>query len=80
MEGRGKPGEEENGSNAGSRLGAGRFTPAIDGRSGWELIFLGEESIIADRYLISGARLQMDFSTWVSARQTRLNPQVILGN
>ena len=29
--GRGKPGEEENGSKAGSSVGAGRFTPPVEG-------------------------------------------------
>ena len=32
--GRGRAGDEENGSNAGSRDGAGRFTPAVDGSEG----------------------------------------------
>lgn len=52
FEGRGKPGEEEDsGSNAGSREGAGRFfVPAKDGNAGWELVLLGEESIMTDIY------------------------------
>jgi hypothetical protein len=53
--GRGKPGEEEKGSKAGSNEGAGRFTPAVEGRLGWELILLGEESIMADIYQVSSA-------------------------
>jgi hypothetical protein len=74
LEGRGKPGEEENGSNAGSRLGAGRFTPAVDGRSGWELIFLGEESIIVDIYLISGAECRRSFQRGLQrARRDRIH-------
>lgn len=49
LEGRGKPGEEEKGSNAGRRDGAGRFTPAVeDGRLGWEFILLGDDSIMAE--------------------------------
>ena len=50
MCGRGKAGEEEVGSNAGSSVGAGRFTPAVEGRLGWALILLGVESIMADIY------------------------------
>jgi hypothetical protein len=34
FKGRGSAGEEENGSKAGSSVGAGRFTPAADGRFG----------------------------------------------
>jgi hypothetical protein len=44
--GRGSPGEELNGSNAGKR----RFTPVFEGELGWALILLGDESIIADIY------------------------------
>lgn len=47
LAGRGRAGEEEKGSKAGSRVGAGRFTPAA-GRAGWEFILLGDESMIAD--------------------------------
>jgi hypothetical protein len=50
LSGRGKPGEEESGSKAGSSVGAGRFTPADTGRLGWALILLGVESIMADIY------------------------------
>jgi len=50
LSGRGNPGEEDSGSNAGSSVGAGRFTPAVEGRLGWALILLGEESIMADMY------------------------------
>lgn len=50
--GRGKAGEEENGSKsmAGNSVGAGRFTPAVEGRLGWALILLGVESIMANIY------------------------------
>jgi len=48
--GRGNPGEEDSGSNAGRSVGAGRFTPAVEGRLGWALILLGDESIMADMY------------------------------
>jgi len=60
--GRGKAGEEEVGSNAGNSVGAGRFTPAVEGRLCWALILLGVESIMADIY----QRLRVaeaDFST-----------------
>lgn len=45
--GRGSPGEEERGSNAGRSEGAGRLIPAILGSEGSKalLIFEGEESI-----------------------------------
>ena len=49
FEGRGKPGEEESGSKAGSNDGAGRFTPAIDGKVGWAFNLLGDESIMTER-------------------------------
>jgi hypothetical protein len=48
FEGRGKPGEEEYGSKAGSRDGAGRFTPAVAGNEGCISVLLGEESILID--------------------------------
>jgi hypothetical protein len=44
--GRGSPGEELNGSNAGKR----RFTPVFEGELCWVFILLGDESIIADIY------------------------------
>jgi len=50
--GRGRPGDEERGSNAGSREGAGRLTPATEGSDGSRARLLpvgGEESIIAGR-------------------------------
>jgi hypothetical protein len=47
LEGRGKAGEEERGSKAGSSEGAGRLTPAVAGEDACRLILLGEESIIA---------------------------------
>lgn len=46
FEGRGNPGEEEKGSNAGRSDGAGRLTPAIGGNEGCTLTLLGDESII----------------------------------
>lgn len=46
LSGRGKAGEEDNGSNAGSSDGAGRLTPATGGKLRWEFILLGEESIM----------------------------------
>jgi hypothetical protein len=47
FEGRGRPGEDERGSNAGRSEGAGRFTPAAVGSvgSGALLLLDGEESI-----------------------------------
>lgn len=47
LDGRGKPGEEERSSNGGSRLGAGRFTPAAVGSAGSRPLLLedGEESM-----------------------------------
>jgi len=48
FEGRGKAGEDESGSNAGSREGAGRLTPAVVGNEGCILTLLGDESIMAD--------------------------------
>ena len=46
FEGRGKPGEEESGSNAGRRAAAGRFLPATVGRVGSRaLVADGEESM-----------------------------------
>jgi hypothetical protein len=58
LEGRGKPGDEENGSNAGSNEGAGRFTPAVEGKLGWAFILLGDESIMTDIYHHSPRELQ----------------------
>jgi len=49
--GLGRPGDEEKGSKAGSSVGAGRFTPDVDGRLGWAFILLGDESIISDKKL-----------------------------
>lgn len=46
FDGRGNPGEEENGSKAGRSDGAGRFTPEIGGNEGCTLILLGDESIM----------------------------------
>lgn len=47
--GRGRPGEEERGSKAGSKDGAGRFTPAVEGSEGSSallaLLLTGDESI-----------------------------------
>jgi hypothetical protein len=45
--GRGKPGDDENGSNAGRSEGAGRFTPAVVGSEGSKALLVpaGEESI-----------------------------------
>lgn len=44
--GRGKPGDEESGSNGGSKVGAGRLTPAVDGSEGSAALLVeGEESI-----------------------------------
>ncbi len=78
MSGRGNPGEEESGSNAGSSVGAGRFTPAAEGRLGWALILLGEESIMADIYQKVVAADE-DFSNLMSDRAwTRLTPRLIL--
>lgn len=60
MEGRGNPGDEEKGSKAGSSDGAGLLTPAIEGRLGFELILLGEESIMAGIYqsiVVSGEKV-----------------------
>lgn len=50
MKGRGRPGEEEKGSKAGSSEGAGRFTPAVDGKAGRAFSLLGDESIMTDMY------------------------------
>jgi hypothetical protein len=50
LKGRGRLGEEEKGSKAGSSEGAGRFTPAVDGRLGSAFSLLGEESIMTDMY------------------------------
>ena len=47
LEGRGKAGEEDSGSKAGSREGAGRLTPAVAGEDACRFILLGEESIMA---------------------------------
>jgi hypothetical protein len=47
LEGRGKTGEEDRGSKAGSSEGAGRLTPAVGGEDACRLILLGEESIMA---------------------------------
>jgi hypothetical protein len=46
--GRGKPGEEDNGSNAGRSEGAGRLTPAVVGSVGSRALrpVDGEESIL----------------------------------
>jgi len=47
--GRGKPGDDENGSNAGRSEGAGRFTPAVVGSEGSSALLAvaaGEESIL----------------------------------
>lgn len=49
--GRGKDGEDGNGSNAGSNEGAGRFTPATGGTGSGRLLPFGEESILADTKL-----------------------------
>jgi len=44
--GRGNPGEEESGSKAGSKVGAGLLTPATDGSEGSAALLVeGEESI-----------------------------------
>jgi hypothetical protein len=48
LNGRGRPGELESGSNAGSSDGAGRFTPATRGKLEEALSLLGEESIRVD--------------------------------
>lgn len=47
FDGRGSPGDEESGSNAGSNEGADLFTPAVEGRVGSRaLVSLeGEESM-----------------------------------
>jgi len=44
--GRGRDGEEENGSNAGSNDGAGRFTPATAGTGSVGFLPEGEDSIV----------------------------------
>ena len=46
LEGRGKAGEEDRGSKAGSSEGAGRLTPAVAGEDACRLTLLGEESIM----------------------------------
>lgn len=46
LSGRGKTGEEDCGSKAGSKDGAGRLTPATGGKLRWEFILLGDEFII----------------------------------
>ena len=71
--GRGSPGEELNGSNAGKR----RFTPVFEGELCWVLILLGDESIIADIYqdLCLGESLSVDVKTGgsVASRSTTLD-------
>jgi hypothetical protein len=44
--GLGRPGEDDNGSNAGSRLGAGRLTPDVAGSEGARPCFVGLDSIM----------------------------------
>ncbi len=46
FEGRGRAGEEDRGSKAGSSEGAGRLTPAVAGEDARRFILLGEESIM----------------------------------
>lgn len=46
LSGRGRTGDEDNGSKAGRSDGAGRLTPATGGKLLWEFILLGDESII----------------------------------
>jgi hypothetical protein len=51
--GRGKPGDEESGSNAGRSEGAGRFTPAVIGSEGSNALLVpGEESIPIEALLL----------------------------
>jgi len=47
LSGLGRPGEEDNGSKAGRRDVAGRFTPAARGSDGSRMLLPGGESIIA---------------------------------
>jgi hypothetical protein len=47
LEGRGRPGDEDKGSNAGRRDVAGRFTPAIEGSEGSSCLLRGgDESMV----------------------------------
>lgn len=48
LEGRGKVGEEDSGSKAGSSEGAGRFTPAVAGEDACILSLLGDDSVMID--------------------------------
>lgn len=43
-------GEEDIGSNAGSKVGAGRFTPAVGGKLDRAFTLLGDESIMVIDY------------------------------
>jgi hypothetical protein len=82
LDGRGNPGDEDNGSKAGSSDGAGRLVPAIDGKLGWELILLGEESIMADIYQLSVSSVGKDLPRGcgcVDRDRTRLEGRLILG-
>jgi len=77
FEGRGKPGDEENGSNAGSSDGAGRFTPEIGGKLGWEFILLGEESIMAEGCQKSTVKATTFRRGYQDRAGTRLTPPLI---
>ena len=65
--GRGNPGEEDNGSKAGSNDGAGRFRPADDGKLGRVFILLGDESIMADIYQMLNCSRQKVFKVRMTA-------------
>lgn len=47
LSGRGKPGEEDSGSNGGRRLGAGRLTPATGRTGSWARALGGGEESMA---------------------------------
>ena len=73
LRGRGKTGEEDNGSKAGKRVGAGRFTPATGGKLRWEFILLGDESIIT-KGIHAWSMAFEEFSWWSrTASTTRLS-------
>jgi hypothetical protein len=68
FEGRGRAGEEEKGSKAGSSEGAGRLTPAVAGNDGCRLILLGEESIMVRvQLLLRACSHPESLGVWVGA-------------
>lgn len=62
FDGLGRPGDEERGSNAGSKEGAGRFTPWRVGSEGSRVLVRaeGEESIVRVVLILVGSRLDRD--------------------